>query len=164
MKRLDAIPLIAAIMLAAVPAHALCTYDGVDNASTTLVQEFHDSKWVAKVRVLSERNNFATADDAYEEPWSLYELKVVENFKGRPPDTLRFFTRRNSGGFYFDRLSAGPDIGGEYLVFLNTTPDYPGEPGIEKGTVFVNYNCGQSRPWTEVSQPDLKTLRRLKSH
>ena len=33
-------------------ARALCSYDGVDNARTTLAREFRDSRWVARVRVI----------------------------------------------------------------------------------------------------------------
>jgi len=71
-----------------------------------------------------------------------------------PPKQLRFFTTRDSGGFYMDRawvrLPAGHDIGGEYLLFLNPLAPDPGLPKISNGAVFVNYNCGVSGPWKNV--------------
>ena len=143
------------------PALALCSYGGVENARTTVAREFHDSRWVARVRIVSEKNNFAAADQSEDAPWSLYELQMIRAYKGQPPETLHFFTYRNCAGFYFDKPWAGPDIGGEYLVFLNPTQTYPSQPSMEKATVFVNYACGQSKPWTEVSPDDLKSLRRL---
>jgi hypothetical protein len=48
-----------------------------------------------------------------------------------------------------------------YLVFLNPVEAYPGQPAAQKGTVFVNYACGQSKAWTELSAADLETLRGL---
>ena len=143
------------------PAYALCSYDGVDYAKTTVSQEFHDSKWVARVRVASANDHLSDTEDG---PWISYKLEVLETFKGQPPNPVPFFTYRNSGAFYFDRPWTGPDIGGEYLVFLNPTPTYKGQPRRERGTVFVNYACGQSKPWNEVTDDEQELLKRFSGH
>lgn len=90
----------------------------------------------------------------------LYQVEVVETFGGTAGSTLTVFTRRDSGGFYMDRAQKH-DVGGEYLLFLN-----PGDPASlpnqARGAMTVNYNCGQSRPWREVSAADRRTLAQLR--
>ena len=75
---------------------------------------------------------------------------------------MTFFTYRDSGGFYMDRpwmdLPKGHDIGGEYLLFLQPSEYLTPDPPEAKGTVFVNYNCGQSKAWNEVSPADRARL------
>lgn len=97
--------------------------------------------------------------------WTLYRLAVVHTFKGSPPHRIRFFTERNSGGFYMDRnwvpLPKGHDIGGEYLLFLNPITPYNGRPNAAAGTFFVNYSCGQSRVWSAVPKFSRRLLMRL---
>jgi hypothetical protein len=69
---------------------------------------------------------------------------------------VTFFTWRDSGGFYLDR-GAAHDFGGEYLLFL--VAPAPGEtPAPPPHTTGVNYNCGQSRPWNQVSARTLRDL------
>jgi hypothetical protein len=65
------------------------------------------------------------------------------------------------GGFYFDKPWEGADIGSVYLVFLNPAESWPGQPTPQEGAVFVNYSCGQSKPWTELSGADIETLRSI---
>jgi hypothetical protein len=147
-------------------ANAVCYYKGEWNKRTTLREEYVDSKWVARVRVLS-------AIDGVVEPgkpdagmsWTVYRLKVVERFKGRPPGEIKFFTDRNSGGFYMDRpwvpLPRGHDVGGEYLLFLNPIEPHPHRPSASAAAAFVNYSCGQSREWRQVSRESRLLLRKL---
>lgn len=151
-----------ALALAAAPgsAGALCIYKGVDNARTTLSEEFTDSRWVVRARVLSATDHWSDTGES----WTLYQLQVVRTYKGAPPGRLKFLTLRDSGGFYMDRpwvaLPKGHDIGGEYLLFL-TPWGSEAPPGRVRGAVFVTYNCGQSRPWAEVSTADRRRLERL---
>ncbi|HVN02062.1 MAG TPA: hypothetical protein VMT68_17815 [Caulobacteraceae bacterium] len=141
---------IAVVICAPLPARALCTYNGVDNVKTTVGQEFKDSKWVVKAAVVSAADHWSDVADS----WVTYEIRVKHAYKGHPPERLRFFSYRDSGGFYMDRpwvgLPAGHDIGGEYLLFLDPIRSHRGRPIAAKGAVFVNYNCGQSRPWPAV--------------
>lgn len=146
------------LALAAAPstAHALCIYKGELYARPTLAEEFHDARWVVRARVLSASDHVVEG----EEPWTEYRLEVREAYKGTPPERLRFFTHRNSGGFYLDN-DAGPDIGGDYLLFLNPTPSAPDIPAAARGSVSINYSCGVSRPWAEIPEGARAELVRL---
>lgn len=139
------------------PARALCTYHGVDNVKTTLVQEFRDSRWVVRAHVVSADYHWSDEDES----WVRYRLRVVENFKGRLPQRFAFFTQRNSGGFYMDGKDAAPDMDGDYLLFLVRLPRRSTDPTAARDALWVNYNCGQSRPWAEVKPAEAKQLRVL---
>ena len=153
----------ALLLIPTASAEALCIYRGVDNARTSVRQEYADARWVVRARVLSATNGVVEAGkpDAGMH-WTTYQLQVIHSYKGDPPPQIRFFTMRNSGGFYMDRpwvpLPRGHDIGGEYLLFLNPIAPYQGQPRAARGASFVNYNCGQSRPWTEVSAASRRLL------
>lgn len=147
-------------------AESLCIYRGADNVRTTVRQEFADSRWVVRARVVAARNGEAAAGgEEAGERWTLYRLRVLRAYKGRVPRSITFFTTRDSGGFYMDRpwvrLPAGHDIGGDYLLFLNPIPFYRGRPAAARGATFVNYNCGQSRRWSEVPAADRRLLETL---
>lgn len=148
------------IAAAAPAARALCFYDGTYNAKTSIPQEFQDSRWVVKAKVLSAKDG--SSDGA---AWSTYELKILHAYKGTPPRRLRFFTSRDSGGFYMDRpwqrLPRGHDIGGAYLLFLNPIKSTTGQPPEAEGAVFVNYNCGLSARWNAVGPRSRSMLARL---
>ncbi|MBD3730883.1 MAG: hypothetical protein IE933_14380 [Sphingomonadales bacterium] len=151
--------LISAIaILVATPADALCIYHGVDNAKTTLEQEFRDSRWVVRAHVVSADYHWSDEDES----WTLYHLKVVQTFKGKLPGRFAFFTERNSGGFYMDGDNAAPDLDGDYLLFLTSLPRNT-DPPAARGALWVNYNCGQSKPWAQVSKDELRRLNQLSS-
>jgi len=152
-----------AVLCASQKVHALCIYDGEDNAKTTIEREFKDSKWVVRAKVLAAKDHFSDEDES----WTSYRIQVQHAYKGRPAKQLRFFTFRDSGGFYMDRawvpLPKGHDVGGEYLLFLNPLKRSSGFPVAAKGAVFVNYSCGVSGPWAQVSssaQSQLAALER----
>jgi hypothetical protein len=153
-------------ILVAQPATALCYYHGQFNVHTTIAEEFAESRWVVRARVLSATDCWGDTDGCRDPdaPFSIYWLKVVHSYKGNPPPSLKFFTERDSGGFYMDRpwvkLPAGHDIGGEYLLFLvpNT---WSRAHRATRNSVFVNYSCGQSKPWTEVPTSARKLLDQL---
>jgi hypothetical protein len=150
------LPIVIALSALGSSAHALCIYKGELYAQTTVSQEFEDSQWVVKAKVLSATDHFIEG----EEPWTEYQLEVQHAFKGDPPRRLRFFTFRNSAGFFLDRGQAH-DVGGEYLLFLNPTPSFPHDPAAARGTVSVNYSCGASGPWSSVSATSGMELLRL---
>jgi hypothetical protein len=150
-------------VLASSPATALCFYNKKDfyagkaRSYTTIPQEFRDSRWVVKAKLLSANNHFS--DDG--ESWAVYTVRVLTRYKGAGSGTLRLFTYRDSGGFYLDK-GMFPDLGGEYLLFLNpATGDLP--RGVRNVTE-INFSCGQSRPWSEVPRRDRVRLADLASH
>lgn len=96
------------------------------------------------------------------ESWTLYRLKVVQSFKGKLAGRFTFFTERNSGGFYMDGNGAVPDMDGDYLLFLMRLPRST-DPPAARGALWVNYPCGQSKPWAEVSKVEQSQLRALSS-
>jgi hypothetical protein len=134
-------------LIAAPAAQALCVYRGELYARTTAEQEFADAAWVVKARVLSAVSGGPTAEI---DPWTVYQLEVLTAFKGDPPARITVFTERNSGGFYMDRGGDGPDIGQEYLLFLQPLDAARARPAAARGALRINYSCGQSRPWREV--------------
>jgi hypothetical protein len=154
------------LLIPARSAEALCIYRGVDNARTSLGQEYADARWVVRVRVVGATDGEVEAGkpDAGM-PWTLYQLDVTRSYKGDALRRMRLFTMRDSGGFYMDRpglpLPQGHDIGGEYLLFLNPIPPYQGQSRSERGAAFVNYACGQSRPWREIPAASRRLLASL---
>jgi len=148
---------IALLALQASPAAALCIYHGAFNVRTTLAQEFRDSRWVVRARVISGDSHWSDEDES----WTLYRLEVVQSFKGTLPRRFTFFTRRNSGGFYMDGDGGVPDIGADYLLFLVPSPNPIDHPPAARGSLRANYNCGQSKAWNEVTPTDIRQLESL---
>jgi hypothetical protein len=157
-------PMLARTLLAAgllavwtAPVDALCIYRGVDNAKTSVSQEFRDARWVVRARVISADHHWSDTDAS----WTLYRLRLVQAYKGRLPRQFTFLTERNSGGFYMEKSRGSPDRDRDYLLFL--VPDgwsKPGRPAARQA-LWVNYNCGQSKPWTEVTADEAAALRIL---
>ena len=152
MRLIQGIATAVLLLGAALPAHALCIYNGVDNAKTNIAQEFRDSKWVVKVQVVAADNHWSDEDDS----WTLYHVKTLRSFKGQAPPHLDVFTYRDSGGFYLDKGMSN-DLGGEYLLFLS--PATQKLPRIARGALEVNYSCGQSGPWAQLSASQLGELK-----
>jgi hypothetical protein len=48
-----------------------------------------------------------------------YRLVPLHTSKGYLPHQFEFSTERNSGGFHLDNSGGEPDLGREYLLFLN---------------------------------------------
>lgn len=137
-------------------ASGLCIYKGKLYAKTTIRQEFADSRWVVVAKVTAEDNHWMDEGDS----WTIYQLRVVTRFKGNPPVKIQFFTYRNSGGFYLDK-GVDPNLGGEYLLFLDPVRSDSQAPMAARGATEVNYNCGQSKEWSKVSEADRNELLRL---
>lgn len=150
------IAILLGLMIAA-PAAAFCEYRGQLYAETTVQQEFADAQWVMRGRLVS-------VIDFLEEPYfpgTLYRLEVLQAFKGRPQRYIDLYTHRSSGGFYVHGRPDEP-IGAEWLLFLNPGRwDSREDPLAARGATWVNYNCGQSRLWSQVPTADRNLLRRL---
>jgi hypothetical protein len=127
--------------------------------------EFARAKYVVTVRSLSEtwldeqgKPTWATAPFTANAPHPLgldpylgavYELEVLEVFKGSPPKRLRLFSSNTTARVPLP-------VNGEYLLFIQEH-DGPNEAGL---TIFVD-NCGNSASLT-VSAETLREFRRLK--
>ena len=84
------------------------------------------------------------------------------SYKGRLGSHFNFFTYRNSGGFYMDRpRGRGADIGGDYLLFLNPASHPAALPRWARDSLWVNYACGHSKPWREVTRAEVQLVERL---
>jgi hypothetical protein len=134
-------------------AHALCVYKGKMYAKTTIQQEFADSVWVVRARLVAADNHWSDEGDS----WSMYHLQVVTAFKGGPPSRIAMFTLRDSCGFYLEKGEAA-DVGGEYLLFLNPIDPKATVPAAARGSVEVNYSCGQSESWNSLSSAKRQRL------
>jgi hypothetical protein len=139
---------VLAAATAAAPAGAFCYYGGRMNAKTTVAEEYRDARWAVRATILSADEHWRK-DAGGDESWVVYRLRITARFKGPPARGLRLFSFHDSGGFY-------PDIGGDYLLFL----DPPSQilPGGVRHVVQVNYACGQSRPWREIRLADRRRL------
>ena len=136
------------------PAAALCSGD-------TVAREYRDADLVVRARLVSELRTWDDSPSAaYRAQWgpggvvTLYGLKVLETFKGRPGPRVALFMEHNSGAFYVDADK-------DYLLFLRYLRPYPGRPAAARGATYVKYACGQSKPWSRVRAGDLAQLRRL---
>ena len=136
--------------------HAFCSYGGKMYAKTTAPQEFRDSKWVVRVKVLAADNHWSDFDDS----WTIYTVQVRTAYKGQPPLRVRVFTYRDSGGIYLDK-GANPDLGGEYLLFLDAIATSSTRPAQAQGATEVNYACGQSKEWKLITEREQHQLRQL---
>ena len=146
---------ICILLAVASPSYGLCSYNGQLYAKTTLSREFVDSRWVVRAKVIAADDHWSDEEDS----WTIYRLEVLTAFKGTPPSRISLFTYRDSGGFYLDK-GMTHDVGGEYLLFLNTKFKQT-LPAKAKGATEVNYACGQSRPWSDVSIGDETRLTEL---
>ncbi len=135
-------------------ARALCIYAGKLYATTTIEQEFHDSALVVRAKVISSND---INDD--EDPGVMYRIRIDRRFKGKTSTVISDYTHRDSGAFYLD-------VGREYLLFFNpisqtTAAEDPVWKKQAPDAMMVNYNCGQSRAWSEVPIQDRKRLSAL---
>lgn len=138
---LAGLALVVALGAPATSASAVCIYGGELDARTTLDQEFRDAPVVVRGTVLSARDLRPWGEDG--EWGTAYQVRVDRAFKGAPPAILTYFTERNSGGFYLD-------AGQTYLLFL--VPRTDGSWAREIPDAYrVNYSCGQSRRWSELT-------------
>jgi hypothetical protein len=147
---------VTTVVLLSSSALAYCSYHGKMYAKTTVAQEFTDSQWVVRVKVISADDHWPDEGDA----WTLYQLQVLTAFKGTPPAHIEMFTYRDSGGFYLDKRATN-DLGSDFLLFLNHIPDVQNVPAAARYATEVNYPCGQSKEWDSVNRAEQEHLLRL---
>jgi hypothetical protein len=150
--------LVSLVLAAAAPsaADAFCYHDRTLYAKTTLAQEFRESRWVVRARVEGGRYYFGQPTS-----WTLYRMRLLHAFKGEPEKQFTFYTRRDSSGFYMDAPSGRADVGHDYLLFLIPMEVASDDPRLARGAMWVNYACGMSGPWAELTREQKTMLRTL---
>ncbi len=78
--------------------------------------------------------------------------------QGQAANALHLFTERNSGGFYMDGAGGVPDLDRDYLLFLASDGWSKAGRPFAKDALWVNYNCGQSKVWNEVTAREAAQL------
>ncbi len=148
--------IVAAILTVTVstPATALCS-------GASVQQEYREADLVIRAHLVSQFDTWNDEPDArYMKRWggnsvvTKYGLRPSEIFKGRPGKTVFFFEEHDSGAFYLD-------VDKDYLLFLNFYKPSRSRADAARGSVYVRYACGQSKPWHEVKTADLSMLRRI---
>ena len=148
----------ATLMLTwSMPSVALCIYHGVDNAKTSIAQEFRDSDWGVRAHVVSADYHWSDTGES----WTLYQLRIVKAYKGKLSTRFALFTERNSGGFYMDNDGGTPDVDRDYLLFLTPRSFSTVGASATKGALRVNYSCGQSKVWSDVTADEAAELSQL---
>lgn len=142
-----AFTIVAVSVALAAPARALCRYNGIDGAQTRVEDELRGSQLVVRAWVESADYHWSGIGPS----WTVYRLRVVEAFKGKPPNDLKLFTYRDSGGFYLDSDGTIPDLDNDYVLFLVPVDQGKATPEAARDTFRINYSCGQSKRWSEVS-------------
>ncbi|HEX8643395.1 MAG TPA: hypothetical protein VF702_05710 [Allosphingosinicella sp.] len=135
---------VSLVLLAAAPAHALCSGSTVD-------REYRVADVVVRATVIAEtRVHEDEPSPAWRARWGEYSpvlvhrLRVVRRFKGRPGPEIRMFQEVTSGSFHMD-------VGGDYLLFLTYYRPSRDRPPAARGAMYIRYACGQSKPWRRVA-------------
>lgn len=102
-------------------------------------------------RVLGERN-ISSPDDPEGFEWTVYTVKVLETFKGKPRRTIRLVSENSSARFYMD-------TGKSYLLFISQFPTAE-MAGRERLPVEFVDNCGNSA-LVQDAEPAIKAVRDL---
>lgn len=141
--------------LGATTANATCWQSGTGARAThwqpSVSEEFQEARFVFVGRAMHERNVFSAADpDDYD--WTIYDVEVVQAFKGKPPHMIRLLSENSSARFTMEP-------GKTYLLFVNHMPmdERDGEETLPHD--FVD-NCGNSGVM-EAAGEKIKTVELL---
>ena len=102
-------------------------------------------------RVLDERN-ISTPDDPEGYEWTIYTIKVLETFKGKPQETIRLSSENTSARFPME-------TGKSYLLFVSQSGmvEMAGQERLPEDYVD---NCGNSAPVQDARRA-IKVVRGL---
>ena len=155
LKRLALSGLVLAIAAASSSANASCRESGQGAAAVyrdpTVSAELKDATFVVIGRVLSERH-IPDHDDPGGYAWTVYEVRVLETFKGKPPRVLRLLSENTTARFPMDKGEA-------YLLFVSRSSTVE-RAGNERLTMDYVDNCGNSATTREAADK-IKWLRAL---
>jgi hypothetical protein len=143
-------------------AQALCIYRGELHGKSTITGEFRESSLVIKGTAVETHDiQPVDPDRSPLDSYAIARIRVDKVFKGVAGREVLLISERNSGGFYVD-----PGV--QYLLFFNP-PERPGwSKGYDPAAIaklqllprprLINFSCGQSAPWGEVSAAKRKVL------
>lgn len=149
------VPIFFTLALATATASASCWQSGIGAQAVarhpSVAEEYQQAEFVVIGRAMHERNIFSEADaDDYD--WTVYDVEVLQAFKGKPPHTLHLLSENSSARFPMD--------GGKmYLLFITRMPMEEHEGDETLPADFVD-NCGNSNVMDAASET-LRTVSRL---
>lgn len=113
--------------------------------------EYASASWVFIGRAVASRD-VASPDDPGFYDWTIYDVEVIEAFKGRPPHRVKLLSANTSARFPMD-------TGKAYLLFVSHSPmvEMAGNEKLPRGYVD---NCGNSGAVKDVDWA-IKTVRGL---
>lgn len=147
---------LALAMVAISPApHATCWESDVGPTAVyrnpSVAAEFKKAAFVITGRVLAERN-ISTPDDPEGFEWTIYTVKVLETFKGKPQRTIRLVSENTSARFSME-------TGKSYLLLVSRSR-WVEMAGQERLPVDFVDNCGNSA-LVQDAKPAIMTVRGL---
>ena len=155
LKQLAWSGLALAIAVASSTAHATCWESGAGPTAVyrdpTVPAELKSATFVVIGRVLSERH-IPDDDDPGGYAWTVYEVRVLETFKGRPPRVLRLLSENTTARFTMAK--------GETSVLFVSRSSTVEMAGHERLPMNYVDNCGNSATTRETADK-IKWLRAL---
>jgi hypothetical protein len=128
-----------ALTLWAVTAQATCGQAGLGDVALyrhpSISVEFQEARFVLLGRVTHQRN-IASAEDPDGYDWTIYDVEVLQAFKGGPPRLIQLQSENSSARFPMDQ-------GKTYLLFVTRLPmvEHEGDETLPQDYVD---NCGNS--------------------
>jgi hypothetical protein len=136
-------------------AYASCWESGQGPAAVyrhpSVPVEFKDAAFVVIGRVLGERR-ISSAEDPEGYAWTIYDVQVLEAFKGKPPRALHLLSENTTARFPMDK-------GETYLLFVSRSPSVETAGNERLPKDYVD-NCGNSATAREAADK-IKALRVL---
>jgi hypothetical protein len=147
--------LVLAQALMASAASATCWQSGVGAQAVfrhpSVAEEYQQAQFVVVARAAHERNIFSEADPD-DNAWSVYDVEVLQAYKGHPPHIIHLSSENSSARFPLD-------TGKTYLLFITRMPMEEHEGDEILPADFVD-NCGNSDVMQAAGET-LKTITRL---
>jgi hypothetical protein len=148
-------PLLIALALGTSVTHATCWQSGEGEGAVyrhpSVSAEYKEAPLVVIGRTTSERN-VSSADDPEGYDWTIYEVEVLQTFKGRPLHTIRLLSENSSARFLMD-------IGKSYLLFVSHSAmvERAGQEALPQDHID---NCGNSDA-LDTGSKKVEAVRRL---
>ena len=150
-----AVPICLALVLATSTSSATCWQSGSGAQAVarhpSVAEEYQQAQFVVIGRATHEQNIASEADpDDFD--WTVYDVEVLQAFKGHPPHTIRLSSENSSARFPLDP-------GKTYLLFITRMPMEEREGDETLPADFVD-NCGNSDVMQTAGEA-LKAVTRL---